>query len=240
MASSTLTEASVLTRNALIGISAAGATPTMAAVWMTARGCADPNTSTTCPHSPKSASTRDSEGYFCARASAAAEERRSRPVTVSPRASNASTMAEPSQPEAPVTRMPCAMGASPSLIRRRCGNHQEHQGVRSRAVQFVHDPRGNESHVVASDDPAFSVGDQYAFAAQEVVDLLLDLMDVAFHEGTRFIAGNAVVEEPASAELRRHDGLGKRLVMVSRVLRPEQLGEVASDGRLFAGRLACG
>src|SRR5690606_4383810 len=95
-------------------------------------------TSTTWLHSPRSASTNVSAGCAAASAIDAGGDRRSSDTTWSPRASSALTIAIPSQPEAPVTRIFRDMLRLSSFIRRRGGDDQEYQCLGPRAVQLVH------------------------------------------------------------------------------------------------------
>ena len=106
-------------------------------------------------------------------------------------------------------------------------------------MEFVHDPRRNEGHVICPYESALAIDDQHAFTAKHMIDLLLDFMYMAFYMGAWFVTGNPVVEETAARVFRGDDGLGKRLVEVARVLDPKQFGKVSGYGAASRQDLFC-
>src|SRR5690606_40948092 len=93
------------------------------------------------------------------------------------------------------------------LVGGRGGNDQEDQGFGTSAMQFMDDAWRNEGDIVGADDAFNAVGDDQAFTAQHVVDLLLNLVHVRFNISAGFIARNPVIEEAAATDFRRHNGL---------------------------------
>ena len=68
-------------------------------------------------------------------------------------------------------------------------------------------PRSNEDNVVLAHHTCLALDLHQAFAVQDVIDLLLNLVDVAFHVGHRLVGRYPKVHQLRPGGLRSHQRL---------------------------------
>src|SRR5690606_29173065 len=122
-----------------------------------------------------------------------------------------------------------AAGRQGSVIRDRCRYDDECQLAEPGIGDRMPAAGGNEDHVIPADDALLAVDLHQAFPFEDVVDLLLDLVDMALDIGHRRIGRDSIVQQ-----LRARGGWGDQRLRQGSAemggkLLPRLFGDIADD-----------